>query len=631
MKTIQRTVCAVSTMALSALWLAPGCAGVEPGDESEVGWDAAEGDDVTLTGTLEVSVVMYSGGHSQGEHAHGEHSHDMHHSRIEYLLYRSPDDRDPVRLDFDDALPFIETGDELTVAGRLESRQGIRTVLVDELLSIDKRVDVAQDAEIGQASQKLVVDRAPKHHKTAVLLVGQGTMSAADAKAMLNPYVPGSAAAFIGESSGLMDTFEGVVFSYPQINTSACSEATHGSIRDAALAAFTAAGNNVNDYTNIAYVYGVDCGFYAKATVNKPGSSAVANSFYSVNSFGDCRVAAHELGHNLGFLHAHSTACGGSTYKANRAGCTDTEYGNPFDVMGSGGCSAGSHYSIMQKRYAGYLTACEDVTAGGSATFNLSPAEGSCGMRSLRIPIAGENNYYYLEYRKASAGEFGGVQDSDRVLLNVSNDPNGAPDAYVLDSTPATSSLSDAWLAVGTTYTLPGNVKIKVESLGEVAKINVTMPAGAGAKCRDGATPASSGGVVGALCGPVADKTYQAEKDTWVKTCTVSTAHAGYGGTGFMDFGGAGSIVEWKVDVPRYGQYKLAFRYANGSGGNRTSNVSINDQFGSLISVPFSPTGSWATWKANEITVTLKKGINKVRVTSVGEGPNLDQVLVKKL
>jgi endoglucanase len=173
-------------------------------------------------------------------------------------------------------------------------------------------------------------------------------------------------------------------------------------------------------------------------------------------------------------------------------------------------------------------------------------------------------------------------------------------------------------------------VSIKVESIAGIAKIAVTMPAGAGAKCQGGATPPSSGGNVGGVCGAVAAVTYQAEDLTFQKTCTKATNQAGYNGTAFMDFGGAGSSVELdNVNVPRYGLYKLTLRYANGTSVAQTSKIRVNDQF--VGTVPFGGTGGWAAWGTNDITVTLKKGPNKIRVTSVANGPNLDQFVLTKL
>ena len=179
-----------------------------------------------------------------------------------------------------------------------------------------------------------------------------------------------------------------------------------------------------------------------------------------------------------------------------------------------------------------------------------------------------------------------------------------------------------------TTYNLPGNVSIEVQSIGSIAKIQVTMPAGAGAKCRGGATPPGDGTEIGGLCGNVDDVFKQAEHNTYQKNCTKSTSQPGYKGTGYMDFGGAGSVVEMgNIEIPRYGKYKLTFRYANGTATNKTSKIAVNGQAAGQLNFP--GTGGWSTWKTtNPLEVTLKKGINKIRVTSVGEGPNLDKVVI---
>ena len=645
MKTIKRTFRMVSVVAFSALWLVPGCLARESGDESEaddLGWaDATEGEAVTLEGTVVVMSTMYKDHDPTGaeDHEDGE----AHPCELEYYLQRGPRDRAPLRLQFDGATPSVQTGDEISVVGRWQTRDERPSIAVDEVLSTGQPAGVPEEDELGQSSQAIVSVRPPKKHKIAVLLLGNTAVTAAQAKAMIDAYSPGSASAFIGENSGLVDTFDGKVFSYPDLQITGCDQSA---IKVDALDKFEAEGNNIDDYTNVAYVFdGVGCKYFASGSVHHPGSSVRADTWYD-NSFDNCTTVAHELGHNLGFNHSNSTACGDKVYKASRNGCMDTEYGNKQDVMSTAGskqCSSRGHYSVMHKRYAGYLSQCEDVTAGGSAVFRLSAAEGSCGMRSLRIPIAGESNYYYLEFRKPGAGEFSGVAGESRVLLNVSNDPpasddpnKAAPTPWLLDATPEMDAtpeqaaiVTNPWLVVGTTYNLPGSVSIKVLSIGDIAKIEVTMPAGAGAKCRGGATPPGSAGEVGGLCGAIADKTYQAENKTYQKNCTTSTSQPGYTGTGYMDFGGAGSVVELgNVEVPRYGKYKLTFRYANGTATNKTSKIAVNGQAAGQLNFP--GTGGWSTWKTtNPLEVTLKKGINKIRVTSVAEGPNLDKVLIE--
>ncbi len=638
MSTIKRTISTVSVVAFSALWLMPGCLEQESGDETEAGesgWaDAREGEAVTLAGTVVVTSTMHANHDDSG--SAGDEDPGAHPCELEYHLHRGPRDRAPLKLYFNGATPSVQTGDEISVVGRWQTKDGLPSLAVDEVLSTAEPVGVPEEDELGQSSQAIVSVRPPKKHKIAVFLLGNTSTTAAQAKAMIDAYSPGSASAFIGESSGLVDTFDGEVFSYPNFQITDCKE---GAIKVDALKKFENEGHDVDDYTNFAFVLPKDaCDLFASGTVVAPGSSVQGITHFNDN-FALCDVVAHELGHNLGFAHSGRATCGSDAlYKPSLAGCEINGYGDVFDVMGGSGgsCTARGHYSIMHKRYAGYLSKCEDVTAGGTAIFRLSAAEGSCGMRSLRIPIAGEKNYYYLEFRKPGAGEFSPAAGKSRVLLHVSDDPPASDDAskarprpYLLDGNPATATPYDSGLVVGTTYNLPGNVSIKVLSIGDVARIKVTMPPGAGAKCRGGATPPGDGTEIGGLCGAIADKTYQAENKTYQKNCTTSTSQPGYTGTGYMDFGGAGSVVELgNVDVPRYGKYKLTFRYANGTATNKTSKIAVNGQAAGQLNFP--GTGGWSTWKTtNPLEVTLKKGINKIRVTSVAEGPNLDKVLIE--
>ncbi len=63
-------------------------------------------------------------------------------------------------------------------------------------------------------------------------------------------------------------------------------------------------------------------------------------------------VAAHELGHNFGVLHAHSYDCG--TLTIAPSGCTRSEYGDRFDVMGN---SRAGHFNAQFKDTFGWLPA----------------------------------------------------------------------------------------------------------------------------------------------------------------------------------------------------------------------------------------------------------------------------------
>jgi glucose/arabinose dehydrogenase len=124
---------------------------------------------------------------------------------------------------------------------------------------------------------------------------------------------------------------------------------------------------------------------------------------------------------------------------------------------------------------------------------------------------------------------------------------------------------------------------------------------------------------------------YQAENAT-VSQGVVATNHAGYTGTGFVDFTNvAGSYVEFAVNAPKTLTYSLEFRYANGSttaGDNRAMNVSVNGTV--VTSANFPPTGGWDTWSTVTVNATLPAGTAAVRATATTAtgGPNLDRLRV---
>lgn len=121
---------------------------------------------------------------------------------------------------------------------------------------------------------------------------------------------------------------------------------------------------------------------------------------------------------------------------------------------------------------------------------------------------------------------------------------------------------------------------------------------------------------------------FQAEDYTSQSGCAFSSGIAGYTGTGFMDYGGNGTWVEWNdVNVASSGSYDLTFRYGNGGSTDRQCSIVVNGN--AAGNVPFSTTGSWATWgSTTAFPVSLNAGNNTIRVlanTSSG-GPNLDKM-----
>ncbi|MDP9862924.1 MULTISPECIES: YbhB/YbcL family Raf kinase inhibitor-like protein [Streptosporangium] len=125
----------------------------------------------------------------------------------------------------------------------------------------------------------------------------------------------------------------------------------------------------------------------------------------------------------------------------------------------------------------------------------------------------------------------------------------------------------------------------------------------------------------------VAGNDHQAENAT-VSQGAVESNHAGFTGTGFVNYDNvAGSYVEFTVDAATAGNYRLAFRFANGTTADRPMDIAVN---GVPVSagLSFPGTGAWTTWVEKSVTAGLVAGANKVRATATtaGGGPNLDRL-----
>jgi hypothetical protein len=121
--------------------------------------------------------------------------------------------------------------------------------------------------------------------------------------------------------------------------------------------------------------------------------------------------------------------------------------------------------------------------------------------------------------------------------------------------------------------------------------------------------------------------TVQAESATMVGV-TRQTTNGGYAGSGYADFGGAGSYVQLTVGRTAAGPTMVTLRYANGSAGDRPLSVSVNGvvAHGSLA---MTGTGSWTTWRELTLSLDLTAGSNVIRLTSMtANGVNLDAITV---
>ena len=240
-----------------------------------------------------------------------------------------------------------------------------------------------------------------------------------------------------------------------------------------ANAAAAAAGVNLSSYQHVVYAfpYVMDCGWAGLAEM--PGSHVWINGSFVLRTLG------HELSHNLGVHHAASLSCiNGAVRVSLGTNCSYSEYGDPFDIMGS----SSRHTSAWHKGQIGWLDPLSQQTVTASGTYTITPQEwNSGGVRSLRIRRGATSNYLYLEYRRPFGSAFDNFSVSDPVVNGVTI--RQAPDygvinlSYLIDANPATSSFLDAPLANGQTFTDSANsISVKTVAVSATgATVEVTI------------------------------------------------------------------------------------------------------------------------------------------------------------
>jgi hypothetical protein len=160
-------------------------------------------------------------------------------------------------------------------------------------------------------------------------------------------------------------------------------------------------------------------------------------------------VYVHEFGHNYGIGHASSWDTTNGTVVG--AG-SSTEYGDIFDIMGSGDDPQGVFHP-QAKVKLDWLNATQwaDASALGSNTYRIHRIDDAnttpTALRGVRVTKA-TGEYYWLGYRNAFA-------DSDRlqkgIYLNWQR--SGETRCWLLDTTPGSADgKEDAAVTLGRTY-----------------------------------------------------------------------------------------------------------------------------------------------------------------------------------
>ena len=211
------------------------------------------------------------------------------------------------------------------------------------------------------------------------------------------------------------------------------------------------AGGGLGDYDIVAVFFGsigMKSGGLQYAGLAGGGDMWVQNANYT-------SLYTHEIGHNYGL--GHSSFWQTSDGSVIGTG-SSVEYGDPYDVMGSGPAVQG-HYHPQGKALLNWLTTNQwaDATASGSGTYRIYRIDDANtvgtprGVRITRSSTPGNQEYYWLGYRPIYTGN----PHLQRGSYLIWQRP-GQSRCWLLDTTPATSGdKTDAPVDLGKTYADP--------------------------------------------------------------------------------------------------------------------------------------------------------------------------------
>ncbi len=184
-------------------------------------------------------------------------------------------------------------------------------------------------------------------------------------------------------------------------------------------------------------------------------------------------TVGHELGHTQSLAHSHYWLPTGTSPVG--AG-THVEYGDVFDIMGSGTM----HFNASQKYKLGYLdnTSVTTVTQAGTYRIARHDDKDAAGIRGLRISPGDLGYEYWVEHRRTAPTSLSSSQ-VDRlrngVLIHWGTEKSpkftSGQGTYLLDGTPGSAGgASDAPVRTGETFVDPdAGITIKPLAVGGTA------------------------------------------------------------------------------------------------------------------------------------------------------------------
>ena len=202
------------------------------------------------------------------------------------------------------------------------------------------------------------------------------------------------------------------------------------------------------------------------------GLGSVGGMYSWINGYTNTEILAHEFGHNLGLGHANWYDCGSVPLKLPATSCSNREYGDTVDVMGSGTLTGKP--GNLNSALADWLGLATVVKAqpGKTTTATLAPLGSVSAVRAVSVPVSGGT--VYVDFRPNVSPDtrkpaWAGVQVHLQAMTSY------YPTSYLLDMHPD-QSFANPTLGVGESWEVPGTgLKVTVTAVNGTSSATVSV------------------------------------------------------------------------------------------------------------------------------------------------------------
>ncbi len=322
----------------------------------------------------------------------------------------------------------------------------------------------------------------------------------------------GSVADIVRAGSSTRATISGVVSPWVSVTIAPNQCDNAYSIAQQAAAKARTAGYDPASYDHVVYAFPrtESCWWHGMAVLG--GRMIWLNGFNTPDGFPGVETLNHELGHNLGLVHASSVACPGSSSfgaSGSLGDCTRTEYGDRFATMGNYHDGVLPFHNAYHAAALGWIPGAGVASVPSPGTYSILPlyAAGPSGVRALAVTRS-DGTRLWIETRSTvlpfEAWPAGAPAVSGLILHVVRPGMAATTPSLLIDAHPATANMLDAPLLVGESLRDPLSATVTLTSIGSDGAFVVTLSGGTPAPSPTASTSPSPGASPGPTPSPSA-------------------------------------------------------------------------------------------------------------------------------